>query len=131
MAVTALGDARIANRQYRQVLLTADVKLLRTASSWVRMWSAPFLWMRGLMLAVPVALLMVSLAFLLTGNPDKAKGLLEGAIGVAVWSATPFLPIYTPMARTLLRLAKWAVLFDRDGADVPMVLAVHFVPVAG
>lgn len=110
IAVTVLGDARIANRQYRDVLLTSDeARLLGTDV----VCAIP--WLKGLMLAMPAALLMVSLAFLLEGNPDKAKGLLEGAIGVAVWTLTPFLPIYTPWRARFVRFLRWAVLLTAMG----------------
>jgi hypothetical protein len=110
LAVTALGDAKTANRQYRQVLLTADEARLMGLDV-----GCGIPWMRVLMIAVPVALLMVSLVFLLEGNPDKAKGLLEGAIGVSVWTLTPFLPIYTPGRARFVRFLRWAVLLTAIG----------------
>jgi hypothetical protein len=110
LAVTALGDARIANRQYRHVLLTStEAKLLGDGNREERMVCA-YPWLKGLLLAIPAVALLASLAFLLKGKPDAAMGLLEGAVGLAVWSATPFLPIYTPWRGRFLRLVKWAVL---------------------
>jgi hypothetical protein len=110
LAVSALGDARIANRQYRQVLLTSsEAKLLGDGNREERVVCA-HPWIKWLMLALPVAVLFASLIFLLKGNRDTAKGLLEGAIGIAIWSATPFLPIYTPWRGRFLRIVKWAVL---------------------
>lgn len=115
MAVTALGDARIANRQYRRVLLTAEeAKLLREGTKEARIvCSNP--WLKWLLLSIPAAILLASLAFLLKGKLDTAEGLLEGAIGVAIWSATPFLPVYTRWRGRFLRIAKWAALFAMLG----------------
>jgi hypothetical protein len=115
IAVTVLGDAATANRQYRQVLLTsAEARLLGDGNREARVvCSNP--WVKPLLLSIPAAILLASLAFLLKGKPDTAKGLLEGAIAVAVWCASPFLPIYTRWRGRLLRLVKWAVLFAMIG----------------
>lgn len=110
MVVSALGDARIANRQYRQVLLTTEeAKLLRNGTYEARIVCSHG-WLKALLLSIPAAILLAAIVFLLQGKPDTAKGLLAGAIGVAIWSATPFLPVYTRWRGRFLRLAKWAVL---------------------
>ena len=105
LAVAALGDAKIANRQYRRVLLTAAEATMMGTNE-----VCAILWMKVLLIAVPVVLLLASAGFLLAGNPDKAKGLLEGSIEVSVWTLTPFLPVYTPWRARFVRFLKWAVL---------------------
>jgi hypothetical protein len=114
-ALNALGDARVANRQYRQVLLTsAEAKLLGDGNREERMVCS-YPWLKGILLAIPAVVLLAGLVFLLKGKTDIAKGLMEGAIGIAVWSATPFLPIYTPWRGRFLRLIKWSVLLAAMG----------------
>jgi hypothetical protein len=110
IVVTALGDAKIANHEYRRVLLTADeVRLLGEGNREARFFcSKP--WLKFLFLSIPAAILLASLVCLLKGKVEAAKGLLEGAIGVAAWSATPFLPVYTRWRGRFLRIAKWGVL---------------------
>jgi hypothetical protein len=110
MAVTALGDARTANREYRRVLLTsAEAKLLRDGDREVRFVSSHG-WMKALFLATPGVVLLVGLAFLFKGKMDIARGLAGGAIAMAIWSMTPFLPVYTPWRGRILRVVKWAAL---------------------
>jgi hypothetical protein len=73
IALTALGDARAANCQYRRVLLTAkEAKLLREGNWEARMiCSRP--WLKRALLAAPVTALVAAVALFLGGSPILAK----------------------------------------------------------
>lgn len=110
LAVTALGDPKIANRQYCQVLLTsAEVRLLGNGNREARMVCANPL-LKSVFLALPVAILLASILFIFNGKEETAKGLFAGAFAIAVWCVSPFLPVYTRWRARFLRLVKWAVL---------------------
>src|SRR5579864_8319640 len=67
IAVSALGDAKIANRQYRKVLLTSrEATMLRQSNRESRAFCSSAL-MKGLLIAVCVAVLCGAIAFYLTG----------------------------------------------------------------
>jgi hypothetical protein len=109
-AVTALGDPRAANRQYRNVLLTsAEARMLRDAAWEARaVCSRP--WLKRLLLAVPVAALFAAAAMFLSGAITEARVLLAGAIGMGLFFVAPFLPLYTPSRGRVFRRVKWVVL---------------------
>jgi hypothetical protein len=110
LAVAALGDARVANCQYRKVLLTSsEVRLLREGN-WEAMAICSRVWLRRLLLAVPVALLVIGFAFFLGGADLIARTLLVGGMTMGLLFAPLFLPIYTPARGRVYRIAKWAVL---------------------
>lgn len=110
IAVTALGDAKAANRQYRNVLLTsAEVKVLRDAQWEARaVCSRP--WLKWLILAIPVAALLASAALFLTGAIPLSRMLLAGAVATGILLGAPFLPIYTLSRGRVFRVVKWVVL---------------------
>ncbi|HVO80039.1 MAG TPA: hypothetical protein VMT28_04875 [Terriglobales bacterium] len=110
MAVVALGDARTANCQYRSVLLTAaEARMLREGNVEARLvCSQP--WLKWLLLAAPVGMLVASSAYFLAGAMTTARVLLAGGIALGVLLAAPFLPIYTPSRSRAYRVVKWVVL---------------------
>lgn len=110
LAVTALGDAKAANCQYRNVLLTsAEARMLRDANWEARaVCSRP--WLKWLLLAMPVAALLAATALFLTGAIAVARVLLAGGIGMGLLFAAPFLPVYTPSRGRVFRRVKWVVL---------------------
>jgi len=110
LAVTALGDAKAANRQYRDVLLTsAEARMLREGNWEARaVCSRP--WLKWLLLAVPLAALFAAATLFLIGATAGARVLLAGGIGMGLLFAAPFLPVYTPSRGRVCRGLKWVVL---------------------
>jgi hypothetical protein len=109
-AIAALGDARMANRQYRRVLLTStEARLLRTSACEVRvLWSRPS--RRWLLLLLPLAALSGAAAYLLAGNLPLASALLAAGISMGMICAAPYLPVYTPARGRAFRSVRWAML---------------------
>jgi hypothetical protein len=108
-AVTALGDAMAANRQYRNVLLTSgEARMLRDAKWEARAFcSRPWLW--WLLLPVPAVALLAATALFLLGAIGVARVLLAGGIGMGFLFVAPFLPVYTPSRGRIFRGVKWVV----------------------
>lgn len=109
-AVTALGDAKTANRQYRNVLLTsAEARMLRDGNWEARaVCSRP--WVKWALLAVPAAALLAAGTLCLIGAMEFVRILLVGGIGMGFLLGAPFLPIYTPARARIFRALKWMVL---------------------
>ena len=109
-AIAALGDARMANRQYRRVLLTStEARRLRTSACEMRvLWSRPS--RRWLLILLPLAALSGSAACLLSGNPSLATALLAAGISMGMICAAPYLPVYTPARGRAFRSVRWAML---------------------
>ena len=110
LAMDALGDAKIANSQYRSVLLTsAEAKMLREGNWEARaVCSRPWL-KRVALVAVPLAAMAVAIA-LLTGRVAVARDLLLIGIGMSPLLAAPLLPIYTPSRGRVFRVVKWGAI---------------------
>jgi hypothetical protein len=115
LAVTALGNARAANWQYRRVLLTsADARMLREGNWEARAFcSRP--WVKPLLLAMPVIALIASATLFLTGVADTAQLLLAGAVVMGLLLVQPFLPLYTPARARIFRGVKWIALIGLLG----------------
>src|SRR5882757_3740378 len=78
LAVAGLGDAKIANAQYRQVLLTAgETRLLREGN-----WEARAIcsWRKWALLPLPLAALYAAITLFRRGEIDTATMLLAGAL---------------------------------------------------
>jgi hypothetical protein len=104
-ALAALGDAGVANRQYRRVLLTVDeAKLLRRTQ-----WESRALcrWLRWLFL-LPVAGLSAGSLVLANGDSWLGWTLMLGSAGFGLLVASPFLPIYTRERSRVFRTFRWA-----------------------
>ena len=109
-ALATLGDARTANCQYRNVLLTsAEAKLLRQGQ-WETRAICSRTWMKWLLLAMPAAALWASAALFLNGKNEIARTLLVGGLALLVPFGVPFLPIYTPARARIFRRVKYALL---------------------
>jgi hypothetical protein len=110
LALAALGDARAANCQYREVLLTsAEARLLREGN-WEARAICSRVWLKRVLLAVPVTLFMIASVFLLDGAPSIARALLLGGVAIGLLFAPIFLPVNTPARGRVYRLAKWTAL---------------------
>jgi len=115
LAVTALGNAKAANCQYRRVLLTsAEASILRQGNWEARAFCSSG-WLKWLLVATPVAALFAAAALFLVGAIEVARVLLIGGAGMGLLSAAPFLPLYTPSRARVFRAVKWVVLIGTLG----------------
>jgi hypothetical protein len=110
LALTALGNAKTANCQYRHVLLTsAEARMLRDGE-----WEARVVcsrsWLKWLLVAAPVAAVLAAAVLFLTGAFALARVALVGGIGLSPLFAAPLLPVYTPSRSRVYRRAKWVAL---------------------
>ena len=118
VAIAALGDAKVANCQYRQVLLTsAEARLLRQGN-----WEAKAVcsrgWARWLILGLAAAGLLGSARLLIMGDGYLGSAMLAGVMSIGLFFAAKALPIYTPArgrvfrgVRLTLLLAIWVLAF--------------------
>jgi hypothetical protein len=110
LAVTALGDAKAANCQYRKVLLTsAEARMLRE-SNWEARAVCSRSWLKWLLPATPVVALLAATALFLTGEIAVARVLFVAGTGMALMFVAPFLPVYTPSRARVFRFVKWVAL---------------------
>jgi hypothetical protein len=109
MALIALGDARIANTQYRRVLLTAsEARLLQqgnreagvVCSISERQW---------LLLAVSLIALLAAGALFRTGWTGPGRVTLALGLGIGFTILAPRLPIYTPARARVFRYFRWII----------------------
>ncbi|MGH9629558.1 MAG: hypothetical protein ACRD7E_14680 [Bryobacteraceae bacterium] len=110
IALAALGDARVANCQYRRVLLTsAEARMLRQANWEARViCSRPLV--KWLLAAMPAAALLTATALYLTSGTPIARVLFACGIGMALLFTAPLLPVYTPSRSRVFRCVKWVLL---------------------
>lgn len=134
LAVSALGDAKAANRQYRDVLLTsAEARLLREGT-----WEARAIcsrsWPKWLLPALPAAMLFAAATSFRLGAIALAWPLFAGGILMTLVFAAPFLPLYSgTRARVPLCEMGCAARHARAGLRAEraqMVLAPVLVPMA-
>jgi hypothetical protein len=109
-AVSALGDAKAANRQYRRVLLTSGEARLLGEGNWEARLVCSRSWVKRLLLVLPLAALTASAAFLLRGEGTLAWALLAGGTAMGLLFAAPLLPVYTPRRGRVFRVVKWVAL---------------------
>ena len=106
-AVACLGDAKAANRKYREVLLTrGEARLLRQAN-----WEASAvcsLQLRRWFFLIPGAGLGAAISAFLSGKTGLGWLLLLGVAGLTLLFAAPRLPIYTPRRARIFRGIRWA-----------------------
>ena len=134
-AVAALGDAKTANCQYRNVMLTSgEAKLLRE-SQWESRAVCSRPWLKWLLLTMPAVALWASAALFLTGKSELARTLLVGGITLLLAFGAPFLPIYTPARARIFRRVKYALLlatfalvFGKNVLDWSWLLACSVWP---
>lgn len=137
LALTALGDAKTANRQYRKVLLTSsEARLLREGNRESRaICSRPLV--RSLVLCMPAIAVLAAIELFHTGAIEVARVLLLAGIGMGLLFITPFLPVYTPKRSRMVRYLKWIVLtglpllaFGADALKFSWLLIASLWPVA-
>ncbi|MEO8027711.1 MAG: hypothetical protein ABI823_14610 [Bryobacteraceae bacterium] len=110
IALNALGNPNEANRQYRQVLLTAaETRMLREGN-----WEARTLcsrqWLKWVLLAAPVGALAGAFTAFAAGATEGARELFAIGIVSGLLCAALFLPIYTPSRARVFRVVKWIAL---------------------
>lgn len=110
LALAALGDAGIANQQYRQVLLTsAEARMLREGE-WEARAVCSRSWLSGLFSILPLVALCAAATLFFKGATAFAWVLLAGGLTLALVLTAPLLPIYTPARGRIFRWAKWSFL---------------------
>ena len=137
MGVQALGDPRVANRQYRKVLLTpSEARVLRQSNAESRMICSNK-WIKWTTLSAQGALLLLSIISFAVHLPSLAWGVLVLAALMAMFFTVPFFPIYTITRGRIYRAVKWALLivlafvfFGRDGWNWTWLFSCCFLPVA-
>jgi len=109
-ALVALGDAKAANRLYRQVLLTsAEARMLRDGNREAHpVCSRP--WLKWLIFAVFPVALVVAAGLIFSGRGSAGRDVLTGAIGICPLAAALLLPIRTPAWGRVFRIVKWVAL---------------------
>lgn len=108
-ALSALGDARTANRQYHRVLLTASEARLLGQGNWeARLLCSSYL-SRWVVSALSLAALVAAGALFLTGWTAPGRVALAIGIGSGFMCVTPFLPVYTPSRARIYRCVRWVV----------------------
>jgi hypothetical protein len=110
-ALAALGDPRVANCRYVEVLLTSQEARMLRQSNWEAriVCSRPFVgWTRRL---APLAAALAVANFFVSGETPLACALLVAAVGMAFIFLAPFLPIYTPFRSRFFRYVKYVALF--------------------
>jgi hypothetical protein len=109
-AVAALGNAKTANCQYRNVLLTStEARLLREGNAEARAVCS-HTWVKALLLAMSGAALFAANEFFLRGDIALARALFAGSITIGLVFAAPFLPVYTLSRARAFRVVKWVVM---------------------
>ena len=110
IAMRALGDAKTANCQYRQVLLTSGEARLLREGKWEARAICSRPWLKWLLIAVPVVLVEAAATSYFHGKVGLAKDLLLAGIGMSPLFAAMLLPINTPLRGRISRYGKWVAL---------------------
>ncbi|MBZ5601535.1 MAG: hypothetical protein LAO79_04440 [Acidobacteriia bacterium] len=110
IALTALGDAKSANRQYRSVLLTSrEARVLREGNWESRAFCSHRL-VKSLVVSIPGIAVLIAFTLFRAGAIDVARVVLAIGIAMGVLFLAPFLPVYTPVRGRIVRSVKWVVL---------------------
>ena len=110
LAVAALGDAKTANRQYRNVLLTSEEARVLRDAKWEAQAFCSRGWLKRLVIAISLIAVFAAAAFFRAGAIGTARMLLIGGTGIGFLFALSYLPVYTPSRGRIVRCVKWAVL---------------------
>lgn len=110
VALESLGDARAANRQYRQVMLTSGEARLLGEGNWEARAICSRAWLKWSLFALPAGALLAGIGFSVAGASALARVLLVGGLGLSVLMAATVLPVYTPARGRVYRAVKWAIL---------------------
>lgn len=135
IALQALGDPCVANRQYRKVLLTSsEAAVLRQSNAESRMICSNK-WVKWMLLSTPGTLLLLSAIFLAMHQTNLARGVLVVGALMAILFTAPFLPIYTLNRGRIFRTIKWTImigsiflLFGKDSLNWSWLTSCCFYP---
>ena len=109
MALTALGDAKIANMQYRRVLLTvSEARLLQQGNRETRVVCS-ISWRQWLLLAASLIALLAAGGLFRTGWIGPGRVTLALGLGIGFTILAPRLPIYTPSRAGLFHYFRWII----------------------
>lgn len=109
-ALAALGDAKVANCQYRNVLLTSAEARLLGEGNWEAFAVCTRMWPKAVFLLMSVAAVFAANELLLKHAGSIAWALFAGGAGLGLLFAAPFLPVYTPKRARVFRTVRWAVM---------------------
>jgi hypothetical protein len=107
LALTALGDAKTANCQYRKVLLTSSEARMLRDGNWEARMVCSHTWLKRLALMVPVAAAVAAGWLFFAGAAATARVVLAAAMGMSPLFAALLLPVYTPARARVFRGVKW------------------------
>lgn len=103
-AVEALGDPKMANRQYREVLLTKSEARILSQTKWECATLGRHLrWL----LMIPAALLFVGIEMILAGKGWGGTIVLLASFGLALMIGAPLMNIRTPEKARVVRVIRW------------------------
>ena len=103
-AINALGDPKMANRQYREVLLTrSEARILSQTKFECATLGRHLRWL----LVLPAALLFVGIEMILAGKGWGGTIVLLGSFGMALIFGAPLLNIRTPQKARVVRGIRW------------------------
>jgi hypothetical protein len=109
-AIAALGDARTANCQYREVLLTsAEARVLRQGN-WEARAFCSRVWLKQSLVALSFATLIAAEIFFLRGAHEVARILFVLSLGMGLMFTAPMFPVYTPSRSRIYRVVKWVAM---------------------
>jgi len=136
VALQALGDPGVANRQYRKVLLTkSEARVLRNSDAESRMICSTG-WVKWVLLSAPGTMLLLSVVFVAMHQYSLARGILVFGALMALFFIAPFMPIYSVKRGRIYRAVKWIVmiggvlvLFGPDGWSWAWLNSCCFYPV--
>jgi hypothetical protein len=106
-AIAALGDARTANCQYRNVLLTATEARILRQGNWEARAICSRAWLKSTLIASLFATLIAAEIFFLRGATEAARILLTAGLGLGMLFVAPMFPVYTPARSRIYRFVKW------------------------
>ena len=110
IALTALGDAKSANRQYRSVLLTSSEARVLREGNWESRAFCSHRLVKSLVVSIPGIAVLIAFTLFRAGAIDVARVVLAIGIAMGVLFLAPFLPVYTPVRGRIVRSVKWVVL---------------------
>ncbi|HZB87377.1 MAG TPA: hypothetical protein VE291_01855 [Terracidiphilus sp.] len=109
-ALAALGDAKMANRQYRRVLLTKREAQVLRQSGWDAQADYERGWLRWFVLFWTVVTVASGLGAWTAGYGYLSGVLLIPGIALAMCGIPMFFKIFTPRRSRVYRAAKWLYL---------------------
>jgi hypothetical protein len=111
--IAALGDARAANCQYREVLLTAAEARILRQGNWEARTFCSRIWLKQTLIALSFTALIGAEIFYVRGAHEIARILLVLGLGMGLMFAAPMFPVYTPLRSRIYRVVTWAVMMAR------------------